>query len=1255
MSAPRKPPGAPPPMAAGSPGGPPPRPGAPPSGPLGGPPAAGGAPGQIVRGVGAPAPRAGPPPPTGPPATFKPPPVAPPPRTLISQSRPDVDKIKPIQSAAPPPRGLPGQMAPAPGGLAPPAMPPNLSGRGPPPRGPAADFKVEEYKGDGVGPITASSGRFVGDSAAAEKPMQRPPATSRKAGSISAFEEPAGAPAGASEPKRARIGEVPFNPGMQMAAGQKAPPGVLGPPRKPVADPTSGELVASLRPSAPHIRPVGIPDDVEEPPTAKPVDPKNAPPPVRQVPDRGRAPPRIEPGVKPKPADPTPPEPDTAPTKRGKVVKEEVVEYVPRRERAHPEFESSSDEEDNKADKKDKVAAKPAAAPAVVTPAKPAAAPAPQAASEIKGIKPSAEELKQDMDAKKEIAKKMGKEEPALEELPEQSSTAVTAPPPVLEIEDEPLPPMSVPPSLGVSLAKSQFVPPPPEEFEPTFDTSKISQTLTSGRISIRCIEGINVRRKDEVNKIPKQDVYLKLKLGAAERHPWKQTSVQRKVDDNPSFKNEVVFFDMVEPSNFVMNGDLVLTIEALQKGTFKDESMGSITLSVVRFCKQPFIAYEERLPLLYPGQKTSTSKVAVEIVFEEARPGIFSFKLYSATGLRNVDPLGQQNPYVKFKLGPQYIKKSKATKNGGVAPYFAEEEVLMWADRESWKDDLQVTVLDEDLGDDKPIGGTHFCLLPYMNTRPADAKETNFDLFYTVVDAKDDRIKNEFSQGQLMMKVAYYPAGKLKLTIDRGRGLMFPDTHQVQPGATVRMDPYVVLTAESKAAQTIKRTPADKDGGVDPVWQQEINFDIVDQYQVNLDVMNQATQGSDVLLGTVMFSLLPTFRSGKTEQWLTLKQRKASGGIIEVGTVFLIAEFQGPTGVAFPQLTKEVDSFDDTVRALPQIKPDEDELDQLQTKKPYTTLPHEDTEVRELGPKKNDLGEEIVKQEFQDHEILAAFKFIDLDHNNFIGAKEIRHILVCMGEMITDEEIDMMIKMVDMDGDGQVSFTEFRTLVLHPDPGLVDMHKEVNAEKDKLLNKERQAAAGKSKGTDLSSYQRQRELTSREAKKAALIQFITDNEVTFDYVKQAYQVFIEFPREKRPGGRVPFKTFCEALGVEALTQTKQLHQLFDNEEMGDVDFREVLLGMMNFIEVDREERIQFSFIMFDELKTGYISHKEVEEILRGNHMIGILSVQRKADTVMRQASANASGSITMNEFVVVSKKFPNIMLPNIGAGKKKK
>ncbi len=1224
--------------------------------------------GAVVRGVGAPAPRpGGPPPPRGPPTSFKPPPVAPPPRAVTSIGRPDVDKIKPIQGIArgpPPPRGLPGDMTPIPSAMGAPPMPNNLPPRGLPPRALANDFKATEYEGEKTGPITAGTGRNAVSSVAGEKPSARGAGSTRKAGAIEMFDESVTqAAAGGSEPKRAKTGAaVPFNPGMVVQTGKKAPPGVLGAPRKPTADPTTGEVIRTTRPGAPDTRPAGIPDDSALPPDEKPKDKKNAPPPVRQVPDRGRAPPRVEVGVKEKAPDPKAPDPETAPSKRGKVIVEEEIVYVSRRDRENPEFESSSDEDETeeekikKYEKKQKQIQKEKRAALNGLPKPNADATPPP--KEILTVTASAAEVAEDKKAKADMAKSMGKDVPVEMEMdvvqeakPEVDPNAA----PIIELDDdEPAPPMNIPASMGVAMATSAFVPPPPEEYRPEFDTSKVAQELTPGRLSIRCIEGINVRRKDEVNKIPKQDPFLKLKLGSAERHPYKTSKIQRKSDDNPNFQNEIIYFDILDPSTFVMNGDLQLVIECWNKGTFKDEPMGAITLSVVRFCKMPFMAYEEKLPLLYPGQKTSTSKIVVEIVFEEARPGIFSFKLYDAKSLRNVDPMGQQHPFIKFKLGPLYEKRSKTIKNGGTNPYFAEEEVLMWADRESWKDDLQIMVLDEDLGDDKPIGVTSMCLLPYMDTTPQMAKEDFYDMFYTVVDPKDDRIRTEYSQGQLQMKVTYYPAGKLILTIDRARGLMFPETHVIPDGQSIRMDPYVNLTAESKAVQTIKRTAADKDGGVDPVWQSEIMFDVVDQYQINIDVINQAMAGQDVLLGNVMLSLLPTFRSGKTEQWLTLKQKKANGGIKEVGAIYVIAEFTGPTGIAFPQLNKEVDSFDDTVRALATAKPDEDEQDKVIVKDPYPTLPEEDKVERSLEPDKNEMGEDIIKQEFQDHEILAAFKFIDLDHNNFIGAKEIRHILVCMGEMITDEEIDMMIKMVDMDGDGQVSFQEFRTLVLHPDPGLVDMHKEVNNERDNAQSKEQQLASGKAKATDLTSFQRMRELTSREAKKAALILFIADNEINFDFIKQSYQIYLELPRERRPGGRVNFNTFCECFGLEPLTQFKMLHELFDNEEMGDVDFREVLLSAMNFVDLDREERIQFSFIMFDELKTGYISHKEVEEILRGNHMIGILSVQRKADTVMRQASKNASGSITMNEFVVVSKKFPNIMLPNIGAGKKK-
>lgn len=140
---------------------------------------------------------------------------------------------------------------------------------------------------------------------------------------------------------------------------------------------------------------------------------------------------------------------------------------------------------------------------------------------------------------------------------------------------------------------------------------------------------------------------------------------------------------------------------------------------------------------------------------------------------------------------------------------------------------------------------------------------------------------------------------------------------------------------------------------------------------------------------------------------WTTLKQKKSSGGIVEAGDIFMSFEFTGPVGISYPQLRPEVDSFDDTYRKATEKKREEEEVI---TKKVVDTIPDEN-EVWEPEPEdKFEIKPAAPKQEFSDAEIVAAFKFIDLDHNNYVGAKEIRHILVCMGEMITGNILHMTL-----------------------------------------------------------------------------------------------------------------------------------------------------------------------------------------------------------------------------------------------------
>ena len=45
--------------------------------------------------------------------------------------------------------------------------------------------------------------------------------------------------------------------------------------------------------------------------------------------------------------------------------------------------------------------------------------------------------------------------------------------------------------------------------------------------------------------------------------------------------------------------------------------------------------------------------------------------------------------------------------------------------------------------------------------------------------------------------------------------------------------------------------------------------------------------------------------------------------------------------------------------------------------------------------------------------------------------------------------------------------------------------------------------------------------------------------------------------------------------------------------------------------------------------------------------------VMRKAETIMAQADKDGDGVVSFDEFVIVSKKFPNILFPAYSLGKK--
>jgi len=58
--------------------------------------------------------------------------------------------------------------------------------------------------------------------------------------------------------------------------------------------------------------------------------------------------------------------------------------------------------------------------------------------------------------------------------------------------------------------------------------------------------------------------------------------------------------------------------------------------------------------------------------------------------------------------------------------------------------------------------------------------------------------------------------------------------------------------------------------------------------------------------------------------------------------------------------------------------------------------------------------------------ELREAFRIFDRDGDGYISADELRHVMVTLGETLTNEEVNEMIREADKDGNGIIDFNEF-------------------------------------------------------------------------------------------------------------------------------------------------------------------------------------------------------------------------------------
>jgi Ca2+-binding EF-hand superfamily protein len=260
------------------------------------------------------------------------------------------------------------------------------------------------------------------------------------------------------------------------------------------------------------------------------------------------------------------------------------------------------------------------------------------------------------------------------------------------------------------------------------------------------------------------------------------------------------------------------------------------------------------------------------------------------------------------------------------------------------------------------------------------------------------------------------------------------------------------------------------------------------------------------------------------------------------------------------------------------------------------------------------------------------AFRSFDLDGNGFVGAAELRHVYAALGEEVSDEEIDEMIAMVDNDGDGQISVDEFSKMIFQYAGQAVGLDDSSAGEMDSEISSTVHSAASRASLNDS-------EACAVVNEAVAGLRLAKMDLASFERKFQA--------ADADGSEELDFTEFCDLLDTRPSPLAERLFVLFDSDGSGLVDRREFLVAIAGFVDCSLDDRIRFTFKVFDADQSGKISKGELVKILKANYLSSSESkVMKKADAIIRQADLDGDDCMNYNEFVAICKRFPNLLFP---------
>lgn len=651
------------------------------------------------------------------------------------------------------------------------------------------------------------------------------------------------------------------------------------------------------------------------------------------------------------------------------------------------------------------------------------------------------------------------------------------------------------------------------------------------------------------------------------------------------------------------------------------------------------------------PVKRANTEAfIQCRIKFVASKCGALSITTNECRNLRNLKTFlgGKVNIQAQLFLGTNPPTCGTIFKGAETDQYMGDEELVLWVDHATAARTPHFKIDVMDLTQNKPIG-TFSTRLGSLIKSTEIVTEAVI-LKPPIIETKD----RDLPPQELHIERKFYPSGELVCKIICGRNIRY----------RINGDCYVTLECHSAHNPINVKTTTCSAAGVDAIWNEVFVIDALDHYEIRFCFWEKGIL-SDDLIGEHTIELDALYRLGMFDADIPMKKKTSWGGFDDVGILVISLDFIGPAGFRFPMLCPTKRTYDDSQR---------------KRRKGQTAAEREAILLKEQLIKEAEDAKRAAEEQlkdggvFSDKEIQEAFDFLDLDHNLSVGAEELRHILTCMGELVTTAEIDTMIDMCDFDGDGQVSFFEMYQMARAADPG----HPEWKPRSELEYRSDAGNGAGKSKPPPIIIYDANGKAvdvidaaTDAKARRDAVIRkndnarkiekrklcktLVSDLNVRMPELKHCFEEYLRMEASKRGDGFCTYDEMLRVLGVDGKVSYRDIFTLFAGIDEGGnttglVNIRELLLALNNFTGATKNQRVHFCFHLFDYDKSGEINLDELFQILRATNLSvkkDDPAIQAKAQSIMQQADKDGSGAISLDEFSILAQKFPSLILPD--------